>query len=176
MRLHALAAAALLAIVAAPLAAQQADTTRRPVRIPTPGGEVVSVDARQHAFYYDEWHFAPARVEGNLVFVSGVVAGARDSVPLDAAGYEAALRRAWGQVRATLEAAGSSTGDIVDLTTFHVFGSAAFRGGKAEHIAAFRRVKDEFVPAPYPTWTAIGVAELFPDRGLVEIRVVARRR
>jgi enamine deaminase RidA (YjgF/YER057c/UK114 family) len=36
-------------------------------------------------------------------------------------------------------------------------------------------VKDEFIAAPYPAWTGVGVAELFPDGGLVEIRVVARR-
>jgi enamine deaminase RidA (YjgF/YER057c/UK114 family) len=163
-------------LAAAPLAAQQGDTTRAPVRVPTPGGEVVSADARQHGFYYDEWHFAPARVEGNLVFVSGVVVGARDTTALDVAGFEAAARRAWTQIAANLRAAGSSTGDIVDMTTFHVFDSPAFGGTKREHIDAFRRVKDEFVRAPYPTWTGIGVDQLFPDRGLVEIRVIARKR
>ncbi len=145
-----------------------------PVSVPTPGGKVVSVNPQVHAILYDAWHFAPVRVDGSLVFVSGVVAGARDGKPLDVAGFEAAVRHAFGQVAAGLAAAGSSPAEIVDLTTFHVFGSSLFQGGKREHIEAFRRVKDEFVRPPYPTWTGIGVADLFPDGGLVEIRVVAR--
>lgn len=147
-----------------------------PVRVTTPGGAVVSLDSAQHRGLYEGWHFAPARVEGGWVFVSGIVAVAGDSVPIDSARLAVSFRRAWRAVRARLEAAGSSTADIVDLTSYHVFGSAAFSGTKDEHIRVFRRVKDEFVPAPYPTWTGVGVAELFPDGGLVEIRVIARLR
>ena len=171
-------ALALLLLALSPAASLAQDPAPRPapVEVPTPGGKVVSATPQQHAVLYDEWHFAPARVEGNLVFVSGVVVGARDATPLDVAGFEAAARRAFTQIAALLEAAGSSRADVVDLFTFHVFGSPAFGGTKREHIDAFRRVKDEFVSAPYPTWTAIGVADLFPERGLVEIRVVARLR
>jgi hypothetical protein len=50
---------------------------------PTPGGRVAFASPEQKKFWYDEWHFAPARVEGSLVFVSGVLAGARDGKPLD---------------------------------------------------------------------------------------------
>lgn len=167
----------LLAAVAAPTFAQGAAPST-PVRVPTPGGAAIAVDSAQFRFQYGSWHYAPARVEGNLVFVSGIVAGAwgRDSVLQTVPQLEAAFREAWKEVRAVLEAAGSSTADIVDLTTFHVFQTPSFLGTKREHIEAFRRVKDEFVPAPYPSWTGIGVATLFPDRGLVEIRVVARKR
>jgi enamine deaminase RidA (YjgF/YER057c/UK114 family) len=152
----------------------QAPPPSGPVVIPTPGGKVVSVDAGQHALFYDDWHFAPARVEGGLIFVSGVVAGPREPLVLDGPGFEAALRRAFQQIEAQLVATGSSSREIVDLLTFHVFASPSFRGTKAEHLAIFRRIKDEFVKPPYPSWTGVGVAELFPDGGLVEIRVVAR--
>ena len=169
--------ALVLSLAASPAVAQNPTPPQTPVVVPTDGGRVVSLSQRQHDFHYGEWHFAPARVEGNLVFVSGVVAGPPQDAPaLDVAGYEEAVRRAFRQIVGLLEAAGSSGGDVVDLTTFHVFGSTAFTGTKREHIDAFRRVKDEFVKEPYPTWTGIGVAELFPDRGLVEIRVVARLR
>ena len=151
-------------------------TEAKPIRVATPGGAVVSPSEQAHKFLYDEWHFAPARVEGELVYVSGIVGGVRDGKAVDVAGLEAAFRRAWSSTKATLEAAGAGTDTIVDLTTFHVFGSAMFAGTKREHIDAFRRVKDEFVPAPYPAWTGIGIAELFPDGGLVEIKVVARLR
>jgi enamine deaminase RidA (YjgF/YER057c/UK114 family) len=147
-----------------------------PTEVRTPGGKVVSPNERLHEALYGNWHFAPARVEGNLVYISGVVAGAREGDVLNATGLEAAFRRAWKTVQDTLEAAGSGTDCIVDLTTFHVFESPSYQGTKAEHIAAFRKVKDEFVPEPYPAWTGIGVAALFPHTGLAEIKVVARLR
>jgi enamine deaminase RidA (YjgF/YER057c/UK114 family) len=34
-------------------------------------------------------------------------------------------------------------------------------------------VKDKYLAAPYTAWTAVGVNELFPDRGLVEIELIA---
>jgi enamine deaminase RidA (YjgF/YER057c/UK114 family) len=37
-------------------------------------------------------------------------------------------------------------------------------------------VKDRYVEAPYPAWTAIGVVELAVSGALVEIRVTARLR
>jgi enamine deaminase RidA (YjgF/YER057c/UK114 family) len=158
-----------------PLGAQAATAPARAVVVPAPGGAVVSADPRQHAIAYEQWHFAPARVAGPWIFVSGVVAGARGAT-LDGPGFEAAVRRAFSQLEATLAAAGGSLRDVVDLTTYHVFASPAFAGSKQAHLDAFRRVKDEFLPAPYPAWTGVGVAELFPEGGLVEIRAVARRR
>lgn len=151
---------------------------KTPVIVPIDGGKIVAVDAEQYKIYYDEWHFAPARVEGNLVFVSGFVvrANSKDNAPLDEKGYEAAVRKAFGEITALLETAGSSPQDIVDLTTFHLFASPLVKMTKREQITTFRRVKDEFVKPPFPAWTGIGVAELFPDNGLVEIKVVARLR
>lgn len=167
-----------LVIASMPAFAQEPakEPAKGPVIVPTPGGRVVSASPQQHAVLYDEWHFAPARVEGSLVYVSGVVVASRDGQPLDVPGFEAAVRRAFTQIAALLEAAGSGSGEIVDLNTFHVFGSPSFKGTKLEHINAFRRVKDELVKPPYPAWTAIGVSELFPDGGLVEIQVIARLR
>jgi len=138
---------------------------------------VVSRDSAVHRLYYDDWHFAPARIVGNQVYLSGEVAvpSRTDTLPLDRVRQEASYRRAWQRIRATLEAAGSSTAHIVDITTFHVFDSTVVRGTKDEQIEAFRRVKDEFVQPPYPAWTGIGVAALYPRTGLVEIKIVALR-
>lgn len=166
---------ALVFVIAASVALAQAPEAKL-IRVPTPGGAVVSPSEQAHKVLYGEWHFAPARVDGELVYVSGIVGGVRDGQAVDVAGLEAVFRRAWSTMKATLEAAGAGPDTIVDLTTYHVFGSPLFTGTKREHIDAFRRVKDEFVPAPYPAWTGIGVAALFPDGGLVEIKVVARLR
>jgi len=162
-----LAAVAQTAVPAAPA---------KPVELPTPGGKVVSPSERMHKGAYEGWHYAPARVEGSIVYLAGIATWPADDKPVDLAGLEALFRRAWVNIRATLEAAGSGTDSIVEMTTFHVFTSPTFAGTQKEHIDAFRRVKDEFVPEPYPAWTGIGVATLFPDkdRAVVEIRVIAR--
>ena len=53
------------------------------------------------------------------------------------------------------------------MTTFHT--------DLPKQIEAFTAVKHRYVRAPFPAWTAIDVDRLLPDRGLVEIKVVARR-
>jgi enamine deaminase RidA (YjgF/YER057c/UK114 family) len=78
------------------------------------------------------------------------------------------FREAFEFLRANLAAAGLTFDDVVEMTTYHV--------DLRKHLAAFVRVKDEYVFAPYPAWTAIGVSELITEGTLVEIRVIARRR
>lgn len=51
----------------------------------------------------------------------------------------------------------------------------ALREGRALHLGAFVKVKDEFIAEPYPAWTAIGVSELLTDGALAEIRAIAKR-
>lgn len=152
------------------------DAAAQPIRLPAPGGEVIMLDERQQSILYRDWHFAPARVEGDWVFISGVVAGARDATPLDLPGFEAALRRAFDQIKRLLEAAGSSGGHVVELQTFHVLNSSALAADKHQHIDTFRKFKDEYITEPYPAWTGVGVADLFPQNGLVEIQVRAKRK
>jgi enamine deaminase RidA (YjgF/YER057c/UK114 family) len=71
-------------------------------------------------------------------------------------------------VKAILDAAGLGFADVVEITTFHV--------GLMQHMSAFLRVKDRYLPEPYPAWTAIGIVELAVPGGLVEVRATARRR
>jgi hypothetical protein len=54
------------------------------------------------------------------------------------------------------------------MTTFHV--------GLQQHLGAFMAVKDRYLPAPFPAWTAIGVSELAFPGGLAELRVTAALR
>jgi enamine deaminase RidA (YjgF/YER057c/UK114 family) len=49
------------------------------------------------------------------------------------------------------------------MTTFHV--------GLQEHLGTFLAVRDEFLSAPWPAWTAIGVSELAAPGARVEIKV-----
>ncbi len=114
--------------------------------------------------FLDSWGFSSAVVSGDLVYVSGVVAGLREGETDPEAGFV----RAFDRIAATLKASGASWDDVVDMTTYHT--------DVAAQMAVFRRVKDRYVKAPYPAWTAIGISRLVPPNGLVEIKVVARRR
>jgi enamine deaminase RidA (YjgF/YER057c/UK114 family) len=113
---------------------------------------------------YDNFHFAPAIKDGDRLFCSGVIGigpdGKTSSDP------EAQFTQAFESLKSVLTAGGASIGDVVDLTTFHV--------GLQANMRAFMKVKDRYVTAPYPAWTAIGISELAFPGGLVEIKAVAR--
>ncbi len=113
---------------------------------------------------YDNFHFAPAVKDGDRLFCSGVIGiGPDGKAPSDP---EMQFTQAFESLKSVLTAAGASFGDIVDLTTFHV--------GLQANIRTFTKVKDRYVSAPYPAWTAIGITELAFPGGLVEIKAVAR--
>lgn len=115
---------------------------------------------------YDQFHFAPAVRTGRWLRCSGQLGTNERFVAV--AGPEAQFTQAFENVKRVLAAAKLDFSDVVELTTFHV--------GLREHLATFMAVKDRFVAAPYPAWTAIGVVELAVPDALVEIRVTARLR
>ena len=160
---------AALIFIAAPAAAAD----QFPQTIPAPGGEVVIANAFERDVLYGDWHFAPVRRAGDFVFLSGVVAGPRKDEARTPEAYRAQLRRAFSTLQASLAAAKLTFADVVELQTFHVFSSPHFEGTKEQHLDAVRAVKDEFMKAPYPAWTAIGVSALVPDNGLIEIKLTA---
>ena len=53
----------------------------------------------------------------------------------------------------------------MELTSYHVDLPA--------HMRAFMAVKDEFLAAPWPAWTAIGITSLAVRGARAEIRVIA---
>ncbi|TDD42325.1 RidA family protein [Saccharopolyspora elongata] len=113
---------------------------------------------------YDRLHFSQATRVGDLIWVSGQV-GIDPITTTPGDGMEAQARLAFEGVQNVLEAAGASLADIVELTTFHT----DLRGD----IKEFTRVKDEYIPDRYPSWTAVGVTQLARPEFLVEIHVVA---
>lgn len=112
---------------------------------------------------YDRFHFAQATRVGDTIWVSGQVGV--DAAFQPAAGMTAQARLAFEGLKAVLAEAGATLGDVVELTTFHT----DLRGGMTE----FGAVKDEFFPANYPSWTAVGVTDLAIPGLLVEVRAVA---
>lgn len=126
------------------------------------GREIILPDANRRA--YDNFHFAPAVRANGLVLLSGQIGvDARGLVP-DSPAEE--FRNAWRAVGAILAEAGLSFDDVIEYTTFHV--------GLQNHLATFMAVRDEFIAAPWPAWTAIGISELAVPGARVEIRVTAR--
>jgi enamine deaminase RidA (YjgF/YER057c/UK114 family) len=150
--------------VAAQAATQPASATAAPPFARQPQNVVVP-DRPEIRKFFDEWGFAEAVIDGDRVWLSGIVAGLRPGeTTFDA---EKAYDRAFKMLDDVLKRSGSSFDGVVDITTFHTDLPAQFEG--------FRKVKDRYIREPFPAWTAIDIDRLVPDGGLVEIKVVARR-
>lgn len=131
----------------------------------TPDNVIVPVGAADRQGQ-EEWGYADAVIDGDRVWLSGVVASLRPGETM--ADQEAAYDRAFRGLDDVLRRAGSSFDGVLEITTFHTDLPA--------QIDAFKRVKHRYIRGPFPAWTAIDIDRLVPDRGLVEIKLVARRR
>jgi enamine deaminase RidA (YjgF/YER057c/UK114 family) len=114
------------------------------------------------AKYQTDWGYASAIRVGDTVYLSGVVAGVREGETDLTLGYE----RAFKKIGETLKSAGVSWDDVVDITTFHT--------DLTTQMPAIVVVKNRYIKAPFPAWTAIQVARLIPTNGITEIKIVAR--
>ncbi|WP_281545564.1 RidA family protein [Grimontia sp. SpTr1] len=124
-----------------------------------------SIVPEEFKHYFDDWHFSPVMDAGGTVYLSGVTAARKDK-PIST-DPEEQFHDAFYKLGIYLNAAGLSYSDIVEMTTFHI--------ELKKHIDVFSMVKDEYIKAPYPAWSAIGVSEFIPDNALVEMRIVAKR-
>ena len=145
----------ILAAAAQAAAAAQGAGARQP-------HEVVMPSSTANREFLERYGFSEAVIDGDRVYLSGVVAGAPPGQD-ESAAYDRAFRMIGG----ILERAGSSWDGVLDITTYHTDLPA--------QIEAFSAVKHRYVRAPFPTWTAIDVDRLLPANGLVEIKVLARR-
>ncbi|WP_062220862.1 RidA family protein [Aureimonas sp. D3] len=118
--------------------------------------------ADRHALYKAHGYSAAIR-SGDLLFVSGQVGSRSDGTPEPDFGQQ--VRQAFLNLRQTLDAAGCTFDDIVDVTTFHTDPEKQFPTIMDVKRAAFSQ-------APYPNWTAIGVNWLAGFD--FEIKVIAR--
>ena len=143
-----IAALALTAAFATPAAAR--DPAQ--VLMPPPGRDAA----------HQQWGFAEAVTHGDTVYLSGVVAGFWETTD-----QSVAYDRAFAQIADILKRSGSSWDDVVEMTTYHT--------DITTQLDAFVKVKARYVTAPYPAWTAIDVDRLVPDKGIAEIRVIAKK-
>jgi enamine deaminase RidA (YjgF/YER057c/UK114 family) len=123
------------------------------------------VSAPQFANYPQDWHLSPIVDTGEFLFLSGQTGfhpgGFVDPDP------ERQFRDVFRFLQANLQAAHLSLADVVEMTSYHV--------EMQQYMATFLAVKDEYIFAPYPAWTAIGVSGLMTEGTLLEIRVIAQR-
>lgn len=116
----------------------------------------------RHALYEKHGYSAAIR-SGDLLFVSGQVGSRDDGTPEP--DLERQIQLAFDNLKATLDAAGCTFDDIVDVTTFHT--------DPQNQVSAVMAVKQRnFTQAPYPNWTAVGVNWLAGFD--FEIKVIAR--
>ena len=124
-----------------------------------------TITTPRFSHFPDDWHLSPVLDTGDFVFLSGVTGTHPDlSVSTDA---ETQIRDTFEFLKANLAAAGLTFDHVVEMTTYHV--------GLRDHLQTFIAVKDHYMTAPYPAWTAIGVTELITEGTIIEIRVIARR-
>jgi enamine deaminase RidA (YjgF/YER057c/UK114 family) len=75
------------------------------------------------------------------------------------------IRRTFLNIAQTLAEAGADWSDVVDITSYHV----GLRS-QAETLIAISR---EFLAAPSPAWSAVGVTELWDEGSVIEVSCVA---
>jgi enamine deaminase RidA (YjgF/YER057c/UK114 family) len=143
-----------------------------PLRIASHGGEVLIASARAETMYKN-FKFAASRRVDRTLYLSGVIAGPERGEGRDLEAFKTQLRRAFGDIGATLSAAGASFAHVAMINTFHVWTSDNFEGDRDAQLGAFIAVKDEFMPPPHPAWTAVGTTGLAVDTGVVEIQMIA---
>ena len=114
---------------------------------------------------YENFHFAPAVLDGELLRCSGIIGVDRETKEVSS-DPETQFAQAFENLGEVLKEAGGNYSDVSEMTTFHV--------GLNEHLNVFLEVKDRYIQEPFPAWTAIGITELAYPAGLVEIRVNAK--
>ena len=153
MRRISLAAAAMLASVPVGGPAEAGQRKRATVLMAEDEG------ARK---FQEDWGFSDAVVTGDTIYLSGIVVGLRPGKSDLKAAYDRVYRR----IGAILARAGASWDDVVDMTSFHT--------DVERQIEAIAEVQKIYVKAPYPAWTAIGVAKILGG-GITEIKITAKR-
>jgi enamine deaminase RidA (YjgF/YER057c/UK114 family) len=119
-------------------------------------------DNPQSKALFEQWGFSDAVVTGDTVYLSGVVAGLRPGET----DLTVAYTRAMDRLGTILAKAGAGWDDVVDMTTYHT--------DIPGQLDAFVAVKHNYIKAPFPAWTAIGITRLVPDTGITEIKLVAK--
>lgn len=120
-------------------------------------------DAEARAFQ-EAYGFSDAVIHGDTIHLSGVVAGPAPGEEGLAPGYE----RAFARLDGILKRLGATWDDVLVFDTFH-------KGPVAAQVEALLPVKNRYIKAPFPSWTAVGVTELYSPEAVTEIKLTVRK-
>ena len=123
---------------------------------------VLMAESERGRQFQEEYGFADAVIVGDTIHLSGLVAGLAPGET----DMKPAFERVYRHIGAILKRAGAGYGDIVDMTSFHTDVEAQLK--------PMAEVHKTHVKAPYPAWTAIGVAKILGN-GITEIKITAKR-
>ncbi len=149
---------------------QPASAQDYPLTLPSSGGEVIIPSAAAQRSY-DQIRYAPARRAGDVLYVSGAIAGRGADEGTDVAAFEVQVRRTLRHLDNTVRAAGRTLDDVALIRSFHVWDGPDFTGTRFEQIEVIGRVWSEFTTGPHPAWTAVGTTGLLAPNGIVEIEL-----
>jgi enamine deaminase RidA (YjgF/YER057c/UK114 family) len=129
-----------------------------------PKQTIMPEDAEARAFQ-EAVGFSDAVVHGDTIYLSGVVAvpekGETDLTP--------AYERAFARLDATIKSLGASWDDVIVFDSFHA------GTNMAKQLDALVPVKNRYIKAPFPAWTAVGVTELYEPTAVTEIKLTLRK-
>lgn len=117
---------------------------------------------------FDKFQYSSAVKAGGLVFVAGQIGLNPDGSMPDK--HEQQFINAFERIKLVLEEVGCQMSDLVELVSYHVGLNTN------NHLADFMKVKAQYVPAPYPTWTILDIAGLARPGLVIEIKAVAVAR
>jgi len=127
---------------------------------PRTGNAIVSSD---WAAFFAETHVPAAIRVGDTLHVTGTTGEtALDDYPEDP---EVQIRQTFANIAVTLAEAGATWSDVVAMTTYHV--------GLSRQATLLLEVAADFLEAPYPAWSAVGVSELWTPDAIIEISCIA---
>lgn len=106
---------------------------------------------------------SPGVISHGHLFVTGMTGVGADGQMPEAAAEQ--FHNAFDKIELVLAEAGLGWDAVVEMTSYHV--------GIRDHFDLFTDIRGAYMRAPYPAWTAVGVAELRRPGALVEIKVVA---
>lgn len=129
------------------------------------GTEAAVPDRADWKAQYESFHTSPGLRVGDTLYC-GAVTGWDPALGRNPAELEAQIEQAFRNAGEILEAAGASWADVVKGVSYHV-------GELPAQIAPFVKVRDRYVSAPYPVWTAASVHGLPDPEARVQIELTA---
>jgi len=115
------------------------------------------------AEFYAETHIPAAVIMGDTLRLTGHTGEANDGA--FSADPETQIRQTFLNIEMTLTEAGANWSDVVEINSYHV--------GLQNQTETVLGVAAEFLEAPFPPWTAVGISELIYPQAIVEISCVA---